>query len=496
MFDTIRSNVKIAALSDPQQLKEIQRRLTPENGWTHKTQVVPAEGRQAGGRSVSKTISKSVRSGDPEHKPKKGRGGHEGLQLVWLCLDTYTNTLTIESSAPKTIWGTNCLVLRYATEALARQHEIAQDETGRELPDPLTWQAMRVDYSTLFDLGSPAQVRDTIRALAAVEITGRQTSHIHGDNGATVAFHGKQTKTTIYDKQAEALLGQPWAAELGEGKLRMEMSVKRRQLKSLSGSKRPTLGEMLTPDYAIHALHREMEHMGLRGMKVKGRASTFEALGDAYGKATALRLCGFIANLADLGKKEVRDSMSRSTYYENMKLLREAGVGPFHSSHDLAGISLSLSPDQPLDERERVNLMWAMGASGETMGSKERTFEDAAKRWNELVEDSLALTGAEARSKLPKEQRERLRGIAQRFTAMERGEDEVEMTPEEIWLDSEVFDGPTNTEAQEVLRGRQRERHIARTAGRDIPGYQALSAEDVAAALESEAATRAEKEAA
>lgn len=496
MFDTIRITVKIEELTRPEERSKIMRRLIAKNGWSSQTQVIPTEGRNGSGTTVSKLIKKSVKSEDPAHKPQKGRGGHDGLSLCRLQVDPYSNTLTIESSLPKVSYGTNCLVLRDASEALVRLREIAQEEIGVEVPDLVGWQVYRIDYSTLFDLGSPGSVRDAIRDLSKVQVSGRQTQHIHGEDGNTVAFHGAQTKITIYEKHAEALQSQPWAAADAEGKLRMEVVMRRRQLKSLCGSKRPTLGEMLTTDYAIHALHREMEQMGLRGMKIESREQMFETLSDAYGGEVALRLCGFVENLAKLGKSRVREAMARRSYYRYLKQLRDASVAPIASSEALAGISLAIAPGQNFDERERVNLMWAMGASGDSTGSKERTFEDAAKRWNELVEDSLALTGAEARSKLPKEQRERLRGIAQRYTAMERGEDDVEMTPEEIWLDSEAFDLGTNTEALEALRQRRREQHVAKIGDRDILGDHALSAEDVAAALDSEAATRAEKEAA
>lgn len=456
MFDTVKMLIR-RSLTDEQ-----MSRLSNANGWETRITKLP---KADGGIRISTVLFKNVLSEDERYAAVKGRNGHKALSICRLAYDK-AGALTIESSLPKVGWATNALILYNADHALERLRAVASAEFGVDVGDLRAAQLMRVDFSTLFTLerGGPTP-REVVKALSDVEVPGKNTQWIHSLDGATVAFHGKMTKLTIYDKAAECRLSQPWAIRDAQSKVRFEVQMRRRQIKTLAGHKTPTVGEMLLPEYAIHALHRELEMVGLRRQEIVVSDALLVRLVECFGEEAGLRLMAFVTLIRALGKTAVRAKAKRTTYYRNLKMLRDAGIAPITSATSLAMLSLAIGPE-PIDERERVNLMWAMAESesGDSTGSKERTYEDAAARWNDLVAESLELTGQLARRRIPATVSEKMREVAEHFAKLAlleaQADGEVDAGIEgidyedEAEMDSDLLDLGTNSEASETARER------------------------------------------
>lgn len=207
-----------------------------------------------------------------------------------------------------------------------------------DLPVYTDWQIRRVDIAEVFELESYEACKEWFSILTNTSFPRRQVYRF-GDTGlyakgssTTVKFYHKGVEFLKHDRcRLKKLLSSSALCNLMEKAdciIRAEVEVKAKKLEYDFGYL-PKVNE-LKDEYFKQLYDTEVKKLlkeGDESMKTVRRTKAVEMrLNKIYEERLAGILFGMWLRLSSVGEKAVKGSMSKATYYRNVKLLREAGV--------------------------------------------------------------------------------------------------------------------------------------------------------------------------
>jgi II/X family phage/plasmid replication protein len=212
------------------------------------------------------------------------------------------------------------------------------DRLGVRLPPADLWEARRLDWAEVYDLGSFEACEEFVRALQAAAFPRRKVARWGaesvGSAGTTtgvVAYH-KGPEFAAHDARRYRRAGHDvLALELQQRAnrlLRVEVRAKARKLDEDHGQA-PAVAE-LTEEY-LRRIHdwetARLLREGKADMETVRRAEEVrERLAAEYGERLAATLYATWVWFSTLGEQQARKRMKRATFYLHRKQLQAAGV--------------------------------------------------------------------------------------------------------------------------------------------------------------------------
>lgn len=217
-----------------------------------------------------------------------------------------------------------------------------------KLPEYQKWLVKRVDYAAVFNLDSFEAVseyfymmrngyyprRDVSNyGMSGVYVKGRTTALKMYHKGPEFRAHDfKKLKHIFPENYLFSLL------EFGNTVLRCEVEIKSKKLKydfeHLRLGHEPYVSD-ITSEYLRNVYSNEMHRFLKEGKKssdkVRDAVSVSNRLRDMYKPATASKLLGTWYQIAELGLERFRMTVTRASYYRQLKQLTEAGIAWNHT---------------------------------------------------------------------------------------------------------------------------------------------------------------------
>lgn len=252
--------------------------------------------------------------------------------------------IIIEGSVHKAIAGVNISHGPEDPRAAIRWYVATiADRLGVDLPDGDNWLCMRLDWAECFDLGSFDACAEFLSQLRLAKFPRRKMGNWGNE---TVSATGTTTAWKVYHKGPEFAahdrkrLRRQWTDEeldsaqtFANGILRVETGIKLKKLQNDFDAS--PFVHRLTEGYAAAVHDRETERViresetdmetVRRNRDVRTRL--FETYGDRLGGILYGTWLGFCA----VGEEEVKNSMTRRTFYRQRRFLEQAGVSWFGS---------------------------------------------------------------------------------------------------------------------------------------------------------------------
>ncbi|MFB3923281.1 MAG: hypothetical protein ACE145_16285 [Terriglobia bacterium] len=233
--------------------------------------------------------------------------------------------LVIESSLPKLIYRNNLQSLFNAAPALELLNEFVSDHVDGPIPDLSEMPFSRADYAHNFDVG--AFLPDYVDSLSRVPFL-KNRARINEYNG--VEWWGKNgRRVRAYDKHQEMLEKGRTEVPEARGKLRFEVEIRSKSgfLQRRLKKKRPTLSDVLVPERAYVTLAETLNKMSLdhRFLPLDEARQILDA---SFSPRTATTLLGLLQRLRSQKVEEVRAILPISTFYRNLRKLREVELYP------------------------------------------------------------------------------------------------------------------------------------------------------------------------
>lgn len=250
--------------------------------------------------------------------------------------------LEIECSIHKILQGHNAFNGYYNVPAAAQKMiKIVEDNYNIKLPKLKHWFLGRIDITKSFDLGTQENVEHYINSLKMINYPRRNK----GTYNTSLNFPGASTTLKIYNKLAEfekhdrTKMSKFVDFDLLSfenkirGFVRFECEIKSRKLKAIYKKKYIRL---IKVEYLFLEKIWSDEFMkllkidDLRDKKILNRVKTKEEvkqrLGEYYDERKSFRLYNFFLLVLNDGFEMVRDMMNKSSFYRNIKDLKQIGI--------------------------------------------------------------------------------------------------------------------------------------------------------------------------
>lgn len=233
-------------------------------------------------------------------------------------------------------------------------HGLLQDLLGIQFPFCFRkWKLMRIDLAEVYELDCFEACQDWFKGLNTCDYPRRKVQRYGFES---VCAYGSTTGLKFYHKGPEfwkhdrkrlkdiETIDIDQLQERANNIIRTEVEIKSRKLKDMYGDY-PYVGSVKMEElYAI--FDREVFRFikeGLSDMKmVKNAHDVKNRLYQLYSDELAGRLLGMWYQLTTLGEDSVKKSTKKTTYYRNIKYLKDAGIS-WHGT-DVVMIESSLVP--------------------------------------------------------------------------------------------------------------------------------------------------------
>lgn len=210
---------------------------------------------------------------------------------------------------------------------------------GIELPGICEWYLQRVDIAICFDIKNNNNVRSYINSLSRCSYPRRNIKFYSDES---LYFSGTTTTLKIYNKLLEFRKHdikkfrstefnlEKYIKEI-DGYIRFECEIKKKKLISLFDNKN---GLIFVCDVKYDDLKKVWEEEFMKLLKmiekdleiVKGREAVLKRLQDLYKPRLVNVLYNFYSSIQLNGIKDVKKIMSSTTYYRNLKYLKDARI--------------------------------------------------------------------------------------------------------------------------------------------------------------------------
>lgn len=261
--------------------------------------------------------------------------------------------LVVEGSVHKAMLGHN--VYGGPGDVVAPVRWLVADMARRmavELPDGARWRLRRVDWAHMYDLGSVEACQEFVSYLHNVKFPRRKVSRfedesvmVAGDTTSLKVYH-KGPEFQKHDHRRVAQFGDV-AAIQGRANmlLRVEVEI---HASAIDGEYAAPAVANVTVDW-IESIHgRDIGRLireGSSAMKtVRTAAAVKKRLYKTYSARQARALYGTWLELAAMGEKSVRSSLTRTTFYDHRKMLVDAGCS-WHDTNVKLDDRLRLVPE-------------------------------------------------------------------------------------------------------------------------------------------------------
>lgn len=246
--------------------------------------------------------------------------------------------IEIEGSLHKMIKGYNALNGFYNIYNVSKKLiSIVENHYKLKLPKIQHWFLQRVDISKCFDLDNNKNVRNYINNLSHCSYPRRNIKHYQDES---IYMSGTTTTLKIYNKLLEfkkhdykKLFLNSFNvinfSELISGFLRFECEIKKKMLEKIYNKKYIRIRNVNYKE--LENIWRE-EFMKLIKMfessleKVKDKRKVEKRLQTMYKSELAFKLYNFYISICVDGLENVKNRMSKATYYRYIKYLKEANI--------------------------------------------------------------------------------------------------------------------------------------------------------------------------
>jgi hypothetical protein len=232
----------------------------------------------------------------------------------------------IESSLPKLMYGNNLSRLSNPGPALKRLREVALDYIAGPLPDLSDTQCARIDYCHNFSVGSALQ--DYLRTFSHIPFLATRCTY--GRTNGVEWRNDNGRKISLYDKHREILENDNRDIPEALGILRFEIQIlnKSRYFQRRLRTKRLRTGDALNPELAFRCLVETLDNLGLRSKFAAPDAARLILDNGQFSFHRATYLLGLCRRLETQGIDEIKERVSRSTFFNDKSVLRPMGLFP------------------------------------------------------------------------------------------------------------------------------------------------------------------------
>ena len=246
--------------------------------------------------------------------------------------------IEIEGSYHKIIKGYNSHNGFYDLEFICKELiEMAENAYEINLPILQNWYLQRCDIAICYDLGNQKNVKDYINSLSRCSYPRRKLKFFYDES---VYISGTMTTLKIYNKYLEFRKNDlkkfhstnfdimRYLEEI-QGFVRFECEVKKKMLVKLYNKKHIRIIDIKYEDLRKIWSDEFMKMLNLieKDLEiVRGMENVKERLLDVYKKGKAMRLYNFYCAVQLEGLQNVKRSFLHSTYYQNIKDLKQARV--------------------------------------------------------------------------------------------------------------------------------------------------------------------------
>lgn len=229
------------------------------------------------------------------------------------------DTLIVETSLPKVIYGDNIQMLKPADvpRALGElTNRVADAVQDADIPDCALWRLRgRADAVFSWDVGG--RVRDYLHAYKSLGLPRHHSQAVDVD--ATLYWKNGERTIRMYDKHCET------KDDAARGLLRFEIQPRRARAELGTLADAPAV-HALTWKNAHRVLSKHLEALG-GSLIVTDEERLFKRLRDAYGPTKALRLMGHVLMATHYGRDELMAmGVNRSTIWRAATQVKKAGA--------------------------------------------------------------------------------------------------------------------------------------------------------------------------
>jgi hypothetical protein len=233
--------------------------------------------------------------------------------------------LSVEASLPKLLHGNNLMTVTHPEEALRRLGDFVNEHVDGEIPELGEMDYQRVDYSYNFRLGSA--LADYVHTLSKVSfLRHRRTTDGYG---GVEWWSDKGRRVRAYDKHKEILEVDEKDIPDARGVLRFEIQLRKntRFLQRRLKKKYLTLQDVLKPEISYCTLVETLNAMCL-GLGFETLDAARKLLDEHFSYRKATRLLGLLRRLQTETMEDLKQGLSRSTFYSDKADLRRLGMWP------------------------------------------------------------------------------------------------------------------------------------------------------------------------
>lgn len=247
--------------------------------------------------------------------------------------------IEIEGSYHKIVKGYNShngyYDLLFISQSLINMVELSYNI---ELPDISKWYLQRCDIAICFDLNNQKNVKSYINSLSRCNYPRRNAKFFYDES---IYLSGTTTTLKIYNKLLEfkkhdlkKFINSKFDLfeymNTIQGFIRFECEIKKKMLKKIYNNDKHI--KIINVKYNdLKNVWSEEFMKVLQFIKndldiVRGREEVFKRLNDLYKSSKANLLYNFYCAIQLNGLKDIKNSMSRPTYYRNIKELKQAKI--------------------------------------------------------------------------------------------------------------------------------------------------------------------------
>lgn len=246
--------------------------------------------------------------------------------------------IEIEGSYHKLVHGYNSHNGYYDLEFISKSLiDIVELTYNIKLPDFSLWYLQRVDIAICYDLKCQENVKSYINSLSRCNYPRRNAKFFYDES---LYLSGTTTTLKIYNKLLEfkkhdfkKFIDKNFNLinyiNMIQGFIRFECEIKKKLLKNIYNTNHINIEKVKYQD--LRNIWSDEFMKVLQFIKndlevVRGREEVYNRLLEIYKHAKANLLYNFYCSIQLNGLKDVKLKMNSSTYYRNIKLLKEAKI--------------------------------------------------------------------------------------------------------------------------------------------------------------------------
>lgn len=246
--------------------------------------------------------------------------------------------IEIEGSYHKLVHGYNSHNGYYDLEFISKSLiDIVELTYNIKLPDFSLWYLQRVDIAICYDLKCQENVKSYINSLSRCNYPRRNAKFFYDES---LYLSGTTTTLKIYNKLLEfkkhdfkKFIDKNFNLinyiNMIQGFIRFECEIKKKLLKNIYNTNHINIEKVKYQD--LRNIWSDEFMKVLQFIKndlevVRGREEVYNRLLEIYKPAKANLLYNFYCSIQLNGLKDVKLKMNSSTYYRNIKLLKEAKI--------------------------------------------------------------------------------------------------------------------------------------------------------------------------